>query len=218
MERDKMLSAGENFMKTKLKLHVLFLVLMSLPALARAQGTAFSYQGHLLENGVAANGGHDFIFSLFDSATAGAQIGQDVTLNNTLVANGEFNVILDFGADAFPGGPRWLEISVRPAGGGQFTKMDARVSLLPTPYAILAATAGSVANGVVTANQLSTGGVAPAQGQFLSYSAGNLVWSDPAVAVGNVWSLNGVLNSYYNTGNVGIGTSTPAPGIKLKPC
>lgn len=202
-------------MKPKLKLHLLLLALLSLPALTRAQGTAFSYQGNLLENGVAANGGHDFIFSLFDSAAAGAQVGQDVTLNNIPGANGQFNVILDFGPGAFPGSPRWLEISVRPTGVGQFTKMDVRVSLLPTPYAIFAATAGNVANGAVTANQLNTGGLAPAQGQFLSYNAGNLVWSDPGVAAGNVWSLNG-LDAYYSAGNVGIGTSTPTPGIKLE--
>jgi len=210
VERD-----DEHYMNPKLQLNILLLVLLSLPAWARAQGTAFSYQGNLLENGVAANGGHDFIFSLFDSAAAGAQVGQDVTLNNTRVANGQFNVSLDFGPGAFPGSPRWLEISVRPTGVGQFTKMDARVSLLPTPYAVFATTAGNVANGAVTANQLNTGGLAPAQGQFLSYNAGNLVWSDPAVAAGNVWSLNG-LDAYYNTGNVGIGTANPTNGAQLE--
>jgi hypothetical protein len=205
----------ENIMKTKLRLQFLLLVLLSPTLLARGQGTAFSYQGHLVENGVAANGGHDFIFSLFDSAAAGAQVGQDVPLNNTPVANGQFKGTLDFGADAFPGAPRWLEISVRPAGVGQFTKMDGRVSVLPTPYAIFAATAGSVAKGGVTANQLNTGGLAPAQGQFLSYNAGNLVWGDPAVAAGNVWSLNGA-SAYYTAGNVGIGTSIPTPGVELE--
>ncbi len=205
----------ENIMKTKLKLQFLLLMLLSLSVLARAQGTAFSYQGHLVENGAAANGGHDFIFSLFDSAAAGAQVGQDVTLNNTPVANGQFKVTLDFGADAFPGSPRWLEISVRPAGVGQFTKMDARVSLLPTPYAIFAATAGNVANGAVTANQLNTGGLAPAPGQFLSYSGGNLLWSDPGVAVGGIWSKNGA-DTYYSAGNVGIGLNSPTPGVRLE--
>ncbi len=206
---------GQRLMKTRPTLNILLLVLLGLPALVRAQGTAFSYQGHLVENGVAANGGHDFIFSLFDSAAAGAQVGPDMTLNNIPVASGEFNVTLDFGADAFPGGPRWLEISVRPAGVGQFTKMDERVSLLPTPYAIFAATAGSVANGALTASQLNTGGVAPTPGQFLSYSGGNLVWSDPGVAVGNIWSKNGA-DAFYNDGNVGIGLSAPTVGVRLE--
>jgi hypothetical protein len=202
-------------LQLKLKLNGLLLVLLSLPAMGRAQGTAFSYQGHLVESGVAANGGHDFTFTLFDAAAGGGQIGPAVSLNNTPVASGQFNVALDFGANAFPGDPRWLEISVRPAGVGQFTTMDARVALLPTPYAIFAATAGSVANGALTANQLNTGGVAPTAGQFLSYSGGNLVWSDPGVAAGNIWSLNGA-DAYYSAGNVGIGTSTPTVGVRLE--
>jgi hypothetical protein len=194
----------EYFMKPKLKLHILFLVLLGLPALASAQGTAFSYQGHLLENGAAANGGHDFIFTLFYTAVGDGQIGPPVPLNNIPVASGQFNVTLDYRANVFTGDPRWLEISVRPAGVGQFTKMDARVALLPTPYAIFAATAGSVANGAVAANQLKTGGLAPAPGQVLSYKGGNLFWIDPGVAAGGIWS---VLNhdAYYTAGNVGIG-------------
>ncbi len=212
---DGMERNDETFMKLQLNLHGLLLVLLSLPALARAQGTAFSYQGHLVENGVAANGGHDFIFTLFNAVAGGDQIGPAVPLNNTPVTSGQFNVALDFGANAFPGDPRWLEISVRPAGVGQFTTMDARVSVLPTPYAIFATTAGSVANSAVTANQLNTAGVAPTAGQFLSYNGGTLVWSDPGVAAGNIWSLNGA-DAYYNAGNVGVGTSTPAVGIRLE--
>src|SRR5215470_7075261 len=105
-------------MKPKGKLKILLLVWLSLPALSRAQGTAFSYQGRLVENGVAANSGHDFIFAVFDSAAGAAQIGPAVPLNNTPVANGQFNVVLDFGVNVFTGAPRWLEISVRPAGVG----------------------------------------------------------------------------------------------------
>jgi hypothetical protein len=191
-------------MKPQLKLIALLLVLLSLPALTRAQGTAFSYQGHLVGNGAAANGGYDFIFALFGSAAGVDQVGATMQFNNVSVANGQFNVTLDFGAAAFMGAPRWLEISVRPTGVGQFTKMNARVSLLGTPYAIFATTAGSVANGGVTANQLNTGGQGPAPGQFLAYNGGSLVWSDPGVAVGDVWSRNG-LDAYYNSGNVGIG-------------
>jgi hypothetical protein len=202
-------------MKPKAKLNVLAFVLFSLPAVAMAQGTAFSYQGRLVENGVPANGGHDFIFTVFDSAAGAAQIGPAVPLNNTPVANGQFNVVLDFGVNVFTGAPRWLEISVRPAGVGQFTKMGARVSLLPTPYATYAATSGAVAGGGVTANQLNTAGVAPKAGQFLSYSGGNLSWSDPGVATGNIWSRNGA-DAYYSAGNVGIGTSTPTVGVSLE--
>jgi hypothetical protein len=211
----KAIPSADWIMNEKFKICLLLLALSSGLNWSLGQGTAFSYQGHLLENGVPANGAHDFAFGLFDAAAAGNQIGPALPLNAVPVSNGQFNVTLDFGAAAFPGNPRWLEISVRTAGVGQFTKMDARVSLLPTPYAIFAAAAGTLANGTVAANQLNTGGVAPTAGQFLSYSGGNLSWSDPGVAIGNIWSRNGA-DTYYSAGNVGIGTSTPTLGVRLE--
>ena len=40
------------------------------------------------------------------------------------------------------------------------------------------------------------------------YDGGKLAWSDPGVAVGDVWSRSG-LDAYYNAGKVGIGTKNP---------
>jgi len=204
-----------NSMQPKLKLPLLILALLCFPMFGRAQGTAFSYQGHLLDNAVAANGNYDFIFALFDAEANGNQIGLDVTLDNTLVANGLFNASLDFGPDNFLGDARWLEISIRPTGGGAYTTLAARAALLPTPYSMFAAKAGSVADGAVTANQLSTTGIAPRDGQFLTYSGGSLLWSDADVAAGNIWSKSGA-DAYYSAGNVGIGLSSPTVGVRLE--
>jgi hypothetical protein len=202
-------------MTTNIKLHLLLLVLLNASVLGHAQGTAFNYQGRLVENGVAANGTYDFVFTLYDAEVGGNVLGAAVTLGAVSVGAGQFFAPLDFGAGVFTGEPRWLQIAVRAAGAANYSSLTPRQALLPTPYSIYAASAGGVASGTVTANQLNTGGIAPASGQFLSYTAGNLVWSDPGVAAGNIWSLNG-LNAYYNSGNVGIGTSTPAPGISLE--
>jgi hypothetical protein len=49
-----------------------------------------------------------------------------------------FTVTLDFGAAAFPGFDRWLEISVRTNGSGSFATLSPRQALTPTPYAITA--------------------------------------------------------------------------------
>ncbi len=195
-------------MKTKLKLHLLILTLVSLPGFAHAQGTAIGYQGRLNDAGTPATGLYDLTFNVFDVEAAGAALAGPIALGAVPVTNGVFSVSLDFGPDLFTGPARWLEITVRTNGVGVPSLLTPRTSLLPTPYALFAGQAGSVANGTVTADQLNSGGVPPAPGQFLSYAGGNFLWTDPGVAAGNIWSLNG-LDAYYNAGNVGIGTDNP---------
>ena len=75
-------------------------------------GTAFTYQGRLLDVGEPANGLFDFEFGLWDAANGGNPIGVLQVLNNTPVNDGLFTVQIDFGADAFNNADRWLEISV----------------------------------------------------------------------------------------------------------
>ena len=78
-------------------------------------GTAFSYQGRLTDGGAPANGSYDLRFTLFDAATgAGGAIGAPVLAEDVTVTSGVFTVMLDFGATAFSGNARWLEIAVRP--------------------------------------------------------------------------------------------------------
>jgi len=193
----------------------LLLALLSLPGFAHAQGTAIGYQGRLNSDGAPATGLYDFTFSAYDVDSGGASLVAPLTLDAVPVTDGLFNVVLDFGPDIFTGPARWLEISVRPNGVGAPTILTPRTSLLPTPYAIFAGKAGGVGTGTVTADHLNTGGVVPTPGQFLSYAAGNLVWSDPGVAVGDVWSLNG-LDAYFNSGNVGIGTDSPTAKLDVR--
>src|SRR6266540_3132234 len=80
---------------------------------ANAQGSAFSYQGKLTDAGNPANGNYDLQFALWDSNGGGTQIGTTQTLNAVSVSAGIFTVQLDFGANAFSGPPRFLEISAR---------------------------------------------------------------------------------------------------------
>ena len=93
---------------------------------ARAQTSSFTYQGRLTDGGAAANGNYDLQFALFDSLSGGAQVGSTQTLNTVAVSNGVFTVGLDFGANAFNGANRFLEISARPSGGGAFTLLSPR--------------------------------------------------------------------------------------------
>src|SRR3989442_6969414 len=92
----------------------LFMMLALLAGINRAaaQGTtAFTYQGQLRDGGTNANGTYTMIFKLYDAATVGNQIGTAIT-NSPALANGLFTVNLDFGAGAFNGNGRWLDITV----------------------------------------------------------------------------------------------------------
>jgi hypothetical protein len=83
------------------------------------------------------NGTADFQLKLFDSLSAGTQIGSTQAVNNVTVVQGAFTVVLDFGAGAFSGDKRWLDITVRsPAGSGSFTPLTPRQPLTAAPFAL----------------------------------------------------------------------------------
>ena len=82
-------------------------VVVACVAAARAQTTAFTYQGRLNDSATPANGSYDLQFTLFDDG--GTQIGTTQTLEDVTVANGVFTVQLDFGAAAFTGANRVLK-------------------------------------------------------------------------------------------------------------
>ena len=105
-------------MNTHLKLHLMFLALLSLPGYAHAQGTAFSYQGRLDDAGRPATGLYDFTFNVFGVDVAGVALAGPLPLNAVPVTNGLFNDTLDFGPGIFTGSTRWLEISERTNGVG----------------------------------------------------------------------------------------------------
>jgi formylglycine-generating enzyme required for sulfatase activity len=137
-------------MKSKYGTSILALLAVMAGALhLHAQGTAFTYQGRLLDNGQPATGLYNLSFRLYDDAVSGAPQG-DKFSSTTAVSNGLFTVALDFG-DQFSGRDRWLEISVRTNGSGAFTTLTSRQQITATPYAVTAgAVTGPVAVGQVT--------------------------------------------------------------------
>ncbi len=141
-------------------------LLLLTAATAFAQGTAFTHQGRLTDNGAAANGAYDLQFALFDALSAGTQQGATITRDDVPVTNGVFTVQLDFGAAVFTGAARWLEIRVRPGSGtglDPFTLLTPRQPLNATPYAIRSQNAGTADNatnlgGVAASSYLRTNG------------------------------------------------------------
>jgi hypothetical protein len=114
--------------------------LAAVPAapLAVPIGTAFTYQGQLKQGGVPVNGTCDVRFRLFDAAAGGVQIGPDQTPSGVTLTNGLFTVTLDFGATAFTGEARWLEIAPACPPGSGFATLSPRQPLTPTPDALFA--------------------------------------------------------------------------------
>jgi hypothetical protein len=133
----------------KSKLLVVWGVLVSTLGVL-AQSSTFTYQGQLSSNGVAATGLFDARFTLYDAATVGNQIGSPVTVGTLGVTNGLFTTELTYGAAAFDGNSRWLEIGVRPSGSpSNYTTLAPRQALTATPYAVRAI---SVSGGLATTN------------------------------------------------------------------
>lgn len=143
-------------------------------------GTAFTYQGQLKQNGSGVSDTCDFAFSLWDDAgtgnppVGGSQIGSTLTFDGQganpppiSVSNGLFSVELDFGAGAFTGEARWLEIVVRsphdPTDTEPFTTLVPRQPLTAAPYALYAL--GGPGSGATPWGQ---------SGSNIFYSAGNV--------------------------------------------
>jgi hypothetical protein len=180
-------------------------------------GTAFTYQGRLDQQGLPANNTCTFQFTLWDALTAGTQIGPVVTVTNLVITDGTFTTQLDFGAGAFAGQARWLQIAVKCGGEPTYTTLSPRQALTPSPHALFSQNGG--------ASQWALGG----DGHDLSYSAGGVgitgasspfqtgkgVFLEGFPTQGLVFAfdydtftpMNLILNS--PGGRVGVGTATP---------
>jgi hypothetical protein len=194
-----------------LGLSVLFSAMLWVAGRAQA---VITYQGYLRMGGAPANGNYDFIFTLYDDAMAGNQVGVQVRINNKLVRNGLYTVELDFGPhnviwNALPARNRWLEIQVRPAGGGNFIRLAPRVRIHAAPYAWAAFPVGPAAGDLAGnyPNPLVVGfrglplavfnaANPPNVGDFLFWDGG--FWR-PAGGAGGAGPVNGAL-LFWNAG------------------
>ncbi|HEV2914990.1 MAG TPA: tail fiber domain-containing protein, partial [Pyrinomonadaceae bacterium] len=199
-------------------LKLLFVSLMLLFAAhnALAQGSAFTYQGRLTDGGTPPTGSYELEFKLFDAASGGTQQPQPapVTIQLTgaqavAVNNGVFTVQLDFGANAFPGAARYLEIGVRHVGDATFTRLSPRQPITATPYAIRSVSATTAVdfsgtlNGDVTGTQSAT--VVSSVGGESAVSLAN-----GATAANNATNTNtaGAIVKRDASGNFAAGTIT----------
>lgn len=182
-------------------------------ASAHAQGTAFTFQGRLHDNGVAATGVYDVRFAVYDAPDGLGIVAGPLIQPGIAITNGLFLTTLDFGANVFTGPSRWLEIMTRTNGALSFSLLTPRQALAPTPYAIHAASASSVSDGSVvkSLNNLRDNVTLAAGANVALTTSGNTltISSSGLGGTNSVWSLNSA-SAYYNLGNVGIGTSNPS--------
>jgi hypothetical protein len=131
---------------------------------ATPQGTAFTYQGELRQNGVPASGNVDMTFALFDAAASGNQVGPTLAYttagaNPVAVSAGVFTVTLDFGALAFNTlvtDERYLAVSVNGNALAPRTKIENAPYALQSRSAELAysVSTASIGSAQVVASQV----------------------------------------------------------------
>lgn len=186
---------------------------------ARAQGTAFTYQGRLNSSGASANGLYDFRFRLASDPLANNYVGNPYLTNGIPVTNGLFITTMDFGPGIFAGSNYWLEVDVRTNGAGSYTVLSPLQALTPTPYAIFANSASNLL-GVLSAAQLSG---AVANGNLPSsptisgtVTAGSFSGNGANVTNVNAAALNGLTatNFWQTAGNGGTSAGLNYLGTK----
>ena len=153
-------------------------------SVALAQATSFTYQGRLNDGGAPANGNYDLQFALFDSLSGGTQIGTTQSNPNVAVSGGIFTVQLNFGASAFPGATRFLEISARLSGAASLTTLSPRQQITSTPYAIRSLSASSA--DAVTVNGVPSGSGNYIQNATTPQAGANFNISGNGTAVGTL--------------------------------
>lgn len=97
----------------------------------------FTYQGHLKQNGTAFSGNADLRFELWTAAVGGSAVTAQVGPDNVAVQSGLVTASVDFGQEIFSQhSALWLQVYVRPSGGGAFTPLTPRQPITAAPMAL----------------------------------------------------------------------------------
>jgi hypothetical protein len=154
-----------------------------------------------------ATANYDFEFRLFDALAGGTQLGSTQQTLGVPVANGVFTVRLDFGGQ-FTGPARFLEISVRQAGGGAYTPLAPRQPVTSAPYSIRSL------NAAIAADSAQLGGVAASE-YVLTGDARLFDARDPLPGSGNYVqnSLSPQPSSNFNISGNGTAVGTLSGGV-----
>jgi hypothetical protein len=200
---------------------LLLLTLNHLVSTASAQGTAFTYQGQLQNNGSPASGTYNLQFTLYTTnGGVGSIVGGPVTSSGVLVTNGLFTVTIDFGASPWNGQTNWLQIGVESNGIGSFTPLTPRQRLTPTPYAIFAEGANAAGlTGTVLDSQLASSSVTVTAGTGLSGGGPVALGGSTTLNNAGVTSLAGgdgvTVSAASGPVTLGLGSTISLPSVPV---
>ncbi|MFK8013389.1 MAG: hypothetical protein AB8B80_15215 [Marinicellaceae bacterium] len=143
--------------------HILILITLFI-SMEIFAGTEITYQGVLNQGGSPANGEFDLEFKLWDNPNASGQFAWGIdSIDDVVVENGLFNVILDFG-DTFAAVEQeyWMEILVREGDNiGDYTPLAPLQKVTSSLFAIKSdrVPAGSIDSGDIAFNSIVSGNI-----------------------------------------------------------
>ncbi|MCU0689203.1 MAG: hypothetical protein MUE97_05635, partial [Phycisphaerales bacterium] len=181
--------------------------------------TAFTYQGKLTRTNGALPTAIDMSVSFFNASVGGTVFAAPQAVSNVPVASdGTFTVQLDPGVN-FPLGDTWLDIAIRPTGGGAFTNLSPRQQVTAAPKARAADTANVAlaARWLDSLQPIFVRGEAglSSQSPGMTLVSGNLqrafvgMRDDTTVGFRSESTGAWMLAANTQTGFVGIGTTNP---------
>lgn len=193
---------------------MIFTLLLIVPATAQI-GSAFNYQGELLDNGSPANDIYDFIIDTYTTETGNNMI-DTLDFNNVSVVNGLFSIAnIDFGSSLL-GNTIWLEIHIRKTSvGGNFEALTSRQKINSVPSAYESEFSNNAALALFsersgTANTVS--GIGAMANDVYTFNGSQWLPTSP-----NWLDVSGILfpASFQPTDRVVLGTQPPTSNAKL---
>jgi hypothetical protein len=176
-------------------------VFLFLALVARAQTTAFTYQGQLNSNNVPVTGAFDLRFKIYNANSN--VVAGPLTNAPVGVTNGLFIVTLDFGPGIFDGSLRSLEIGVRTNGNtNAYIVLSPRQTLTSVPYAIQSLNASNAVALTAPLQTTNLAGTIP----------NSLLSPNVAVLTNNVVFSGGVTATNFTGNGYGL-SNVPATGF-----
>jgi hypothetical protein len=186
---------------------VIGFVLLAFGLQTQAQTTTIAYDSRLTGVYALFTGQTDMRFRLYGSLEGGTQIGDTVSVSDVQVLVGTFTVQLNFGANAFPGANRFIEIDVKRLVGTGYVTLTPRQPLTSVPYAVRALSAASADSFsgncllcVTDANIISVSGskvIGPVANATNATNAVNATNAQNAVNAQNSQKLGGINANQY---------------------